>query len=44
MQKKKEKLVAEGNAFYEIDLDCLEEKKLQEEKKEEKKEKAKMDK
>ncbi len=44
MQKKKEKLVTEGNAFYEIDLDCLKEKKLQEEKKEEKKEKAKMEK
>ncbi|MDO4273358.1 MAG: hypothetical protein Q4D16_06805 [Eubacteriales bacterium] len=27
MDKKKEKLVIDGNAFYEVDLDCLEQKR-----------------
>lgn len=27
MNEKKEKLVIDGNAFYEIDLDCLEQKR-----------------
>lgn len=27
MDRKKERLIIEGNAFYEIDLECLEKKK-----------------
>lgn len=33
MQKENHKLMIEGNALYEIDLDCVREKKKQEEKK-----------
>lgn len=32
MDKKKEKLVQEGNAYYEIDLECVERKKKEQEK------------
>lgn len=38
MEKKKEKLILDGNAFYEIDLQCMEKKaRREEEKKKQKK-------
>ena len=40
MQERKERTVSEGNAFYEIDLECLKKKKMREQKeREQKKEK-----
>lgn len=33
MEEKKEKLILNGNAFYEIDLQCIKKKEQEEEKK-----------
>lgn len=35
MEEKKEKLILNGNAFYEIDLQCIKKKEQEEEKKKE---------
>ncbi|MGN8885847.1 hypothetical protein [Blautia sp. HCP28S3_G10] len=39
MEEKKEKLILNGNAFYEIDLQCIKKKKQEEEKKKEEQQK-----
>ena len=38
MKEEKHRIILEGNAFYEIDLECLNEKKQNKEKKDENKE------
>ncbi len=39
MEEKKEKLILNGNAFYEIDLQCIKKKEQEEEKKKEEQQK-----
>lgn len=39
MEGKKEKLILNGNAFYEIDLQCIKKKEQEEEKKKEEQQK-----
>ena len=35
MEEKKEKLIVSGNAFYEIDMDCIRKKEAEEKRREE---------
>ena len=39
MEEKKDKLILNGNAFYEIDLQCIKKKEQEEEKKKEEQQK-----